>query len=200
MTTAPRPRPRPTEAGRTPLALAVMGRIASGKSTLARAVAAQLGCEVLSSDELRKRMAGLPLHERTAAAARRRLYSAAMTRRVYDALFAAAEDRLRAGQTVVLDATFGRRAQRQRLVRRLARQGFAWRFVEAHAGDAAVRRRLRARADSTEEVSDARLEDFAALSRSYEPPSELPRAHRMRVSTTGSLAAAVRRVLAGLNR
>jgi predicted kinase len=177
-----------------------MGRIGSGKSTLARALGAKLGCEVLSSDVLRKGMAGVPLRERTSAAARRRLYAAAMTRRVYAALLAGAEARLRAGQTVVLDATFARQAQRQALSRRFAREGFAWLFVEAHARDAAVRRRLRARDHSVDEVSDARVEDFAALTRLYEPPVEVPRDRRIRVSTTGPLAQAVGRALRGLAR
>lgn len=180
--------------------LVVMGRIGSGKSTLARALADELGCEVLSSDVLRKTIAGLPLTARPAAAVRRRLYSAAMTRRVYDRLLDDAEARLRAGRHVILDATFARRVHRARLARRLAGQGFAWRIVEAHAGDAAVRRRLRARARSAEEISDARLEDFAALAGLYEPPTEVPRAHRMRVSTAGPLARAMSRVRQGLVR
>ncbi|MFM1769479.1 MAG: putative family phosphotransferase fused to gluconate kinase family enzyme [Verrucomicrobiota bacterium] len=187
-------------AGSRPTALVVMGRIASGKSTLARALGAELGCEVVSSDCLRKQMAGYPLYERTSAAARRRLYSKAMTRRTYEALLAAAEARLRAGQHVVLDATFARRAQRDQLGRRLGALGFPWRLIEAHAGDAAVRRRLRARERSAEEVSDARLEDFNALTRLYEPPLEVPRHRRVRVATAGPMTRAVIRALHGLAR
>lgn len=195
-----RPRRPAAPAGLRPFALVVMGRIGSGKSTLARALGAELGCEVLSSDRLRKTMAGLPLAARPGASVRRRLYSAAMTRRVYDRLLEDAEARLRAGQHVILDATFARRIQRAWLARRLAGQGFAWRLVEAHASDATVRRRLHARARSAEEISDARLEDFAALTGLYEPPTEVPRAHRMRVSTAGPLARAMSRVRQGLAR
>lgn len=187
-------------AGSQPTALVVMGRIASGKSTLARALAGELGCEVLSSDYLRKKMAGFPLYERTSAAARRRLYAAAMTRRTYEGLLAAAAARLRAGHHVVLDATFARRAQRRQLARRLAALGFPWRLIEAHAGDAAVRRRLRAREKSAEEISDARLEDLAALTRLYEPPHEVARDRRVRVSTAGTPARTVTRALQGLAR
>lgn len=60
-------------AGSGPLVLVVMGRIASGKSTLARALGAKLGWEVVSSNRVRKELAGYPLFERSSAAARHRL-------------------------------------------------------------------------------------------------------------------------------
>lgn len=63
-----------TAAGSQPLVLVVMGRIASGKSTLARTLAAELGWPIYSSDRLRKQLAGVPLYERTAPS-----YAAAST-------------------------------------------------------------------------------------------------------------------------
>lgn len=160
-------------AGSQPPVLVVMGRIASGKSTLARALGAELGWEVVSSDRVRKELAGFPLYERSSAAARRRLYSAAMTWRTYDRLATTALAEARAGRGVILDATFARRAQRADLRARLARRGVACRFIEVRAGDATVKRRLKSRQARTDEVSDARLEDFAGLAGLYQPPKEL---------------------------
>jgi hypothetical protein len=51
--------------GSNPLVLAVMGRIGSGKSALATALARELGCAAFSSDQLRKELAGQPLFKRT---------------------------------------------------------------------------------------------------------------------------------------
>ena len=64
-----------TIAGSQPMVLVVMGRIASGKSTLAQALGAELGWEVYSSDYLRKKIAGFPLYQRSSDDARSRLYS-----------------------------------------------------------------------------------------------------------------------------
>ena len=170
-------------AGSDPLVLAVMGRIASGKSTLARALGDELGWEVFSSDRVRKEMAGFPLFERSSVAARGRLYSAALTRKTYARLFAAAEIELRAGRGVILDATFARREHRALFAKRLGRRG-AWRFVEAQASNAAVKQRLRAREAGAGEVSDARLEDFGMLTGLYESPAELRAARCVKVRTT----------------
>ena len=66
----------------SPLALVVMGRVASGKSTLGRG--ARTGARLadrISSDELRKTLAGAPLHERGDAESRRALYAPAMSER-----------------------------------------------------------------------------------------------------------------------
>jgi predicted kinase len=186
--------------GSEPTVLVVMGRIASGKSTVARAMGAELGWEVYSSDYLRKKMAGFPLYERSSAAARVRLYSKAMTKATYDRLAGSAETQWEKGRSVILDATFARRAQRASLARRFRKRGIPWRAVEVQASDAAVRKRLRARQNNQSEVSDARLEDFAMLAGLYEPPNELPGVRRVKVGNSGPLARSVLNTLQGLAR
>ena len=187
-------------AGSRPLAVVVMGRIASGKSVLAAALAGELGWEVVSSDRVRKELAGFPLYERTNEAARARLYSGAMTARTYARLFAAAAAAARSHRGIVLDATFASRAQREQMRARVDRRGIDWCVVEAHADDRTVRRRLRERAARPEEISDARLDDFAALTRLYEPPAELPKNQRVQVRTTVPPAAALTAALTALAR
>ncbi len=187
-------------AGSQPMVLAVMGRIASGKSTLAQALGEELGWTVYSSDYLRKKMAGFPLYERSSAGARKRLYSEKMTERTYDRLLAAAAEQLKRGNSVILDATFARRKQRELLVERCGKCGVTWRILEAQAGSAAVKKRLRTREARPNEVSDARLEDYAALTRLYEPPRELPAARCVKVGTTRRLDQTVTKSLQGLAR
>ena len=187
-------------AGSPPTVLAVMGGIASGKSTLAQALGGELGWEVYSSDYVRKKSAGFPLYERAAAAARKRLYSAAATKQTYDRLLATAVTQLKAGHGVLLDATFARREHRERLAERLGQSGFAWRVLEAKAGNATVKQRLRARESKPDEISDARFEDFDKLTRLYEPPVELPASRLVTVRTSGSLDQAVTKALQSLAR
>jgi len=187
-------------AGSQPMVLAVMGRIASGKSTLAHALGAELGWEVYSSDYLRKKMAGFPLYERSSAAARKRLYSTAMTEKTYDKLLATAESQLAKGRSVILDATFARREHRELLAERFGKRGIAWRVLEVQASNVAVKRRLRVREAKPDEVSDARLDDFATLTSLYEPPGEIAAAQCVKVHTSGPLAQTVTKALQGLAR
>jgi hypothetical protein len=187
-------------AGSHPMTLVVMGRIASGKSTLARALGAELGWEVYSSDYLRKKLAGFPLFERSSAAARKRLDSAAMTERTYDRLLESAAAQLEKGHSVILDATFARCEHRALLGERLGKRGFAWRVLEAQASNAVVQRRLRAREAKPDEVSDARLEDFAMLTRLYEPPAELSARQCVKVHSSGPLEQTVTNALQSLAR
>ncbi len=187
-------------AGSQPLVLVVMGRIASGKSTLARALGAELGWAVYSSDRLRKEMAGFPLYERSGAAARRRLYSASMTKETYDRLLSAAEAEVRQGHGVILDATFARREHRELVAERCGRHGIHWRVLEAQASNAAVKRRLATRETTSEEVSDARREDFAMLTGLYEPPVEFTTGQLAKVRTSVPPARTVTQALRSLAR
>jgi predicted kinase len=107
---------------------------------------------------------------------------------------------LRQGHSVILDATFARRTHRALLARRFGDGGFAWRLIEARAGNATVKQRLRAREAKPDEISDARLEDFAALTRLYEPPVEVPASRCARVRTSGPLERTVTEALQNLAR
>jgi hypothetical protein len=187
-------------AGSHPMALIVMGRIASGKSTLARALSAELGWEVYSSDYLRKKMAGFPLYERSSTDARKRLYSVAMTQKTYNRLLAAAAAQAQKGHSVILDATFARRAHRKLLVEHFGKRGIPGRVLEVQASDATVKKRLRMRERKHEEISDARLEDFPVLAGLYEPPAELARAQLVKIHTSAPLDKTVVKALEGLAR
>jgi uncharacterized protein len=162
--------------------LIVMGRIASGKSTLAHALGRELGCEVISSDRVRKELAGVPLYERDEKSARL-LYSEAMTKETYKILFQCAASQLDRHASVILDATFGRRQHRDELSRLLDSKGATYRFIEAQAPDEVLKRRLEQREGATHEISDARLENFETLTRSYEEPSEVRFDHCLRIAT-----------------
>jgi aminoglycoside phosphotransferase family enzyme/predicted kinase len=180
--------------GSGPMVLAVMGRIAVGKSTAARRLAAELDWPIFSSDEIRKTLAGLPLKTRTSPAARGRVYSEQMTKATYGTLFEKGLAAVRDGGGVVLDATFSTPSMRGVLLRGCAQAGVQLQFIELEADSETVRRRLKARADTASEVSDARLEDFENLNALYVPPSELA-PDLIKVSATGAVSDAARAAL-----
>jgi hypothetical protein len=170
-------------AGSQPLVIAVMGRVATGKSTQAHAIADALGWDAVNSDCVRKQQAGVPLHERSDASTREALYAREMTQKTYEALFDAAVERGQAGQGTVLDATFSRRAHRDRLRKRLRDADISYVFVELTADDDTIRARLRQRATARDVVSDARSEDFEMLTRRYEAPDALEDARHIHVAS-----------------
>src|SRR6266480_3489584 len=70
-------------AGSESLVLVVMGRVGTGKTTIAKQLASELGWRIFSSDEIRKTLACVPLTERTPPELRDKLYSEQMTMRTY---------------------------------------------------------------------------------------------------------------------
>ncbi len=109
-------------AGPTEPVIALMGGLmGTGKSTLARILHAELGWPVISSDILRKRMAGLPLTAPISARDQQSIYSADWDRRVYERLMEEGSARLAEGRSILLDATFTLRERRQ-MIARLARE------------------------------------------------------------------------------
>jgi uncharacterized protein len=162
---------------RGPTLVVSMGLPASGKSTLAHALASRLGLVHLSSDITRKQLAGLrPTHHRFAAFGKG-LYSRASTQRTYAVLRRRAAHWLRQGRSVVLDATFGQPRERTE-VRRLARRTGARLVVfVCTADEATLRARLVARAaDPQSTASDARLALWPALHAAFVDPHDWPQA------------------------
>ncbi|WP_406005203.1 AAA family ATPase [Streptomyces sp. NBC_00637] len=94
--------------------LTVVGGLpGSGKSTLSGALADRMGVTLLSSDRVRKELAGLPAEQSAAAGYREGLYTPKWTSRTYAALLDRAAALLSAGESVVLDATWTDAAQRE---------------------------------------------------------------------------------------
>ncbi|HVL07399.1 MAG TPA: AAA family ATPase [Acidimicrobiales bacterium] len=91
--------------GRVRLIL-VGGHPGTGKSTVARGIAAPLDALVLRSDEVRKSLAGLDPLTPAPAPVEEELYRPAMTDATYTELLAQARTGLELGRTVVLDATW----------------------------------------------------------------------------------------------
>jgi uncharacterized protein len=191
--------------GSEPLVLVVMGRIGTGKTTVAKQLASELDWPVFSSDEIRKTLAGVPLTERTPPERRGEVYSTQMTRRTYrklveDGLAAigCSRDRrsrpkvTRAG--IILDAMFSTRTLRRFLRDECKKANVRLQIVELDADLGEIKNRLKARDDKTFEISDARLEDLEKLNTAYEPPSELG-PDSTRVSTPSCVSDTVKAIL-----
>ena len=96
-----------------PCLISVGGFSGSGKSTLALALAPQVGAApgavVLRSDEIRKRLCGVPLLERLGPDG----YSTHVSQRVYTTLAERAAQVVRGGHSAVIDAVYARPGDRE---------------------------------------------------------------------------------------
>ena len=124
-----------------PRLVAVGGVSGTGKSTLARGLAPELGAApgaaILRSDVLRKELAGVEATARLEPGQ----YTAQASARVYETLMARAATILRAGRSVVLDAVFRRPEERDAAAAVAAAAGcrFDGLWLEAERGVAAAR-------------------------------------------------------------
>ncbi|TVR26658.1 MAG: phosphotransferase [Balneolaceae bacterium] len=169
--------------GSRPLVLICMGRIGTGKSTLADHLSKTVTIDSFSSDRVRKKLAGLPLHERPEPEKRKELYSAEMSRKTYQTLLGHAKKNLEDGKPVIMDATFSLQSSRQNFIDELEAVDADFVFIEAQASDEVVKSRLKSRDEENDIVSDARLEDFEMLNSRYEPPNEIDRRHKIEIDT-----------------
>jgi hypothetical protein len=174
------------------------GLIASGKSTLAGNWAEQHGLAYYNSDVIRKELAGLPPTGRRPEAQERGIYTRDFSTKTYGVLLARAEAEVRAGRGVVLDGSYQRREERQR-VRALARRhAFPVYFILCTCPEPVVRERLAQRALDPAAVSDGRWEIYLRQKEQFEPPSELEAGELVTLETRGTVAAVTSRLAAAL--
>jgi len=145
-----------------PALILVGGLPGTGKSTLARRLAARFGATVISSDPVRKALAGLEPLESGRDAPGQSLYTEAWTERTYAACLERATRAITDGGRVVVDATFGDDARRRTFLEAARRLGVRGLFLECQAQEATIRARLAARQG---DASDA---DFAVYARARE--------------------------------
>ncbi|MFS4092545.1 AAA family ATPase [Streptomyces sp. AF1A] len=166
----------------------VGGLPGSGKSTLSGALADRLGVTLLSSDRIRKELAGIPAEQSAAAAYGEGLYTPEWTARTYAALLDRAALLLSSGESVVLDATWSDSVQRQAAVQVAQRTSAELVALHCRVPADVSAARLLTRAPG---ASDAGPETAGAMA-AKEPawPEAVP------VDTSGALESAVSRALA----
>lgn len=173
--------------GAHPRVLVVMGPVGAGKSTLAQRLYECTGWPVYRSDTIRKQIAGQPLWERAAPSARRRMYRTEMTRQAYTRLVAQAAGMVAQGRCVILDATFGKAAQRSALLAQFAGGPVRCDFIELSRPMHVAAARLSARHEQETVTSDARIEDLDRLNVRYQPADELMADRRMRLDGSAAV-------------
>jgi len=164
--------------GPRPHLVIMCGLSGTGKSALARALSERSMAVHLSSDAVRKTLAGISPGEKRTEPFGKGIYSKEFTERTYRTLSSRAAELLRKGRSVVLDATFSRNRFLREALSEAKRAGLSDDFIhviETTAPEGVIKERLSKRAE--EEVSegaaraDMRPEIFPLQKASYERKS-----------------------------
>lgn len=168
---------------RKPLVIIVTGLIGTGKTTAAGKIAQGLGYTVLSSDVIRKELAGVPAGERHYDDFSSGIYSPEFTQRTYSELFERAHTLLKNGQSAIIDASFKKRADRMTAQRLADESGAGFLAVECVADESTIQRRLEKRKQSGS-ISDGRWEIFADIKKDFDRVDEIKDTGHIVIDTT----------------
>jgi aminoglycoside phosphotransferase family enzyme/predicted kinase len=164
---------------RRPALVITHGLPGSGKTTFSQLALEQMGAIRIRSDVERKRIFGLGTLESSTARGGD-IYSPEATRRTYARLHELARELLAAGFTVIVDAAFLKREERETF-RELARDMAApFAIASLHAEQAALRQRVRLRRNDASEADVAVLQ---LLQKSQQPLSAQELASTARFTT-----------------
>ncbi len=182
-----------------PQLIALSGLPASGKSTVAATLACRVGAAYLSTDVVRKQLAGIDPRERVREEWRAGLYSPEMTERTYAELRARAARLLRKGRAVVLDAMHGRRSERDAVRALAAEHGVPATIAELRIDDATAQARIAGREDDPLRTSDATWAVYEAQRDGFEAiaPDEAPDLALDATRPPAALAREIAEALAG---
>jgi predicted kinase len=140
---------------RPPTLVAMAGLSGSGKTWLARRIAAAIDALHLRSDVERKRLAGLAPLASSHSAPEGGIYTREFNDRTYARLLECARACLRGGENVVVDAANLRRDERDAFVRLAAELGARVKLVHCVAPIEVLRERIAARRAQGRDASEA---------------------------------------------
>lgn len=151
-----------------PLLVVLTGRSGTGKSTVGAALAARIGAAYVSSDVVRKELAGLPPREHVPAERTAEVYGSAMNDLTYATMRERAAAHLQAGRPVILDATHSRASDRAAALAVARSHHVPALIAELCITDETALARIAERASDPLATSDATAAVFEAQAATFE--------------------------------
>ncbi|MEK6531506.1 MAG: AAA family ATPase [Deltaproteobacteria bacterium] len=162
--------------GFSPELVIISGLAGTGKSTLAESISRATGLVRLSSDSVRKGLSGIKGLRHAYADYKAGMYTDEFTKRTYDGLIKKGISCLKAGRSVILDATFSKAGFLKKAINLAGHAGLkknAVHVIQCVADDRAARKNLlkRQREDAAgrKTLSDATWEIYIRQKKDFEP-------------------------------
>ena len=168
--------------GSDPIIIVIFGLIATGKTTFANILSLELGCNIISSDIVRKELAGIPLTQRGGDGFYKGLYSKQMTNKTYSEIFKRGKKELDKNNIVILDASFSKQKFRDLIGNKAKRWNAKILFIETNASDKIIKQRLLSR-EKEISISDAGLSLLESFEKSFEKPQEILKDNYLKTNT-----------------
>jgi uncharacterized protein len=167
-----------------PQVIVFMGMVATGKSSLARALAEKLGCSHINSDVIRKEMTGTTKKKTIGIPVNEGIYSPEISEKTYSEMRLRAKKQLfeQGAAYVVLDGSYIRRTERELLCTSFGNKVKVT-FIHCNITEKEMKKRLELRAQDETEISDGRWEVYLEQKKRFEFPVELSNEQRIRLNT-----------------
>ena len=151
-----------------PVLFVLTGLTGTGKTTVAGKISVDYQAFKISSDKLRKELAGIDIYEKHYDKYNTGLYSPDKMKQVYDKMFKNAASILKNGKNVVLDATFKTNELRDEAVQIAEKNNAVCLFVYCNCPEDKVKQYLEERVRK-KTISDGRWEIYIKQKNSFEP-------------------------------
>jgi len=176
------------------------GLMGSGKSTMADELSRRWSAQPVTSDVVRKTLAGIDPQRVSDESKREELYASRMSDRTYAEMIRLGGQALDRGSSVVLDAAFIKRHHRSEAVAMAREHGVPVYIVEIQAPEPVALSRLQQRYESGESPSDGKPELLAWHRTEREPVTPGEADGHVVVENAGSIREGARKMLDGLWR
>jgi predicted kinase len=182
-----------------PILIVIFGLIASGKTTLAKAIGRNQGWPVVHSDMVRKNLVGIPATRRVEVPFGQGIYAPDISGRTYQEMFRQARDHLESGSSVILEGSFMRAMDRQQARDLAAYCQAEIFFILCSCSAEETLRRLAKRSTDSQAISNGRQEILMAQQKVFEPITDLQEVPMLILDTERPLDAILEEIMSFLN-
>ncbi len=154
----------------------------TGKSSLAKEFSNKF--VIIRSDEIRKEIAGLTKTEHVYTGYGEGIYKSEFTKKTYETMIDRMLEYVDSNKRVILDATFIKSWQRQKVIEICSEKGLNPFFVYCIANEEILKKRIKERQKKGNDISDAHEEILLKQLQEFEAPIEIPSFRIMKIDTS----------------
>jgi len=169
-----------------PVLILTAGLMGAGKSYQARALARNLGAQVIRTDAVRKELTNIKPTQSKHEDFGKGIYSDETSRLTYEKIYQLTEQYIKQGKSVIIDASFKKRAERQRAYALAKYLGAPFYIIECICPDKIIRKRLEKRKKESDNISDGRWEIFQEQKNDFDAIGEFPERLHFKIDTSAN--------------